>query len=195
MEDIFTDALEKAKSQTGLLECFGYKNKSKENLEKSHIENLFEHDAPSRGFTIDKSGSEIKERLKGLLHQEDHEVTLLEAKMSSLLTSIPEGDKPTKPVADTYYYMVDGWGHKLGDLPMMYDWSEVDTPPTECVCNDCVAGTKPQKEHNVKREYNELVYKYIAAKKEIALLMTMLENFSDEKIYSLTVREATMLGW
>ena len=195
MADIFTDALEKAKTQTGLFESFGYSNKAKEKLEKSHVENLFGHDAPSRGFTIDKKGTEIKERLNGLLQQEEHESTLLEAKMSAMLSSMPEGEKPTKSVSETYYYMVDGWEHKLGDLPMMFDWSEVDSKDHDsgCGCSDCTAGTTNNK--NVKREYNELVYKYISTKKEIALLRTMIENFSDDKMYSLTVREATMLGW
>lgn len=195
MADIFTDALEKAKSQHGLLESFGYKDSSKGNLEKSHIENLFEHDAPSRGFTIDKPGTEIKERLKGLLHQEEHELTLTEAKISGILATIPDNEKPTKPVSEVYYYIVDGWESKLGDLPMMYPWDEVDSPKVvdSCMCSDCQSDKRP--EGNAKREYNELVYKYVGTKKEIALLMTMIENFSDDKVYSLTVREATMLGW
>ena len=92
--------------------------------------------------------------------------------------------------------MVDGWEDKLGDLPLMFPWDQLccDKPVD---ANSYMEST-PKAEEEVckqRRDYNELVEKYIGCKKEIALLETMIDNFSDDKIYKLTVKEAAMLGW
>ena len=191
----YFDAIEKAKQNRGLFEAFGYSDgKSADQLEKSHIENIFENDAPTRGFTIDKSGKEVKERLQKMLTDEQQVCTMLQVSWTEMLSRFEE--KPTVPPIKACYYMVDGWEDKLGDLPLMFPWEEL-------CCEGPVDSTSymestPAEEQEIckkKREYNDLVEKYIGCKKEIALLETMIDNFSDDKVYKLTVREATMLGW
>ena len=190
--DRYFEAIEKGKQHSALFEAFGYTN-SNDTLQKSHIENMFESDAPSRGFTIDKKGIEIKERLKKMLADEQATETMLRIKWTELL---PKLDKqPTSPAIKARYYMVDGWEDKLGDLPLMFEWEDLDC----CApVSDSYVSETPQAEADSKklrREYNDLVEKYIGCKREIALLETMLAGFSDTKVYKLTVREATMLGW
>lgn len=190
----YFEAIEKGKQHAALFEAFGYSNAKANNLEKSHVENLFECGAPERGFTIDKKGIEVKERLKKMLAEEQGTETMLRVKWTELL---PKLDKqPTTPAIKARYYMVDGWEDKLGDLPLMYEWEDLDC----CIesSSDAYMENTPSADAECKklrREYNDLVEKYIGCKREIALLNTMIEGFSDTKIYKLTVKEATMLGW
>lgn len=192
----YFEAIEKGKQHSALFETFGYTNVQSDNLEKSHIENMFEHDAPQRGFTIDKKGSDIKERLKKLLTEEQGVETMLRIKWTEIL---PKLDKqPTVPAIKARYYLVDGWEDKLGDLPLMFEWEDIDCAPVAESKSDCYVESTPSAEAECKklrREYNDLVDKYIGCKREIALLNTMIDGFSDTKTYKLTVREATMLGW
>ena len=191
----YFDAIEKAKQNRGLFEAFGYSDgKSADQLEKSHIENIFENDAPARGFTIDKSGKEVKERLQKMLADEQQTCTMLQVSWTEMFAKFEE--KPSVPPIKCCYYMVDGWEDKLGDLPLMFPWEE--TYCNEAVVSESYMDTTPTEKEDVckqRREYNDLVEKYIGCKKEIALLETMIDNFSDDKVYKLTVKEATMLGW
>ena len=192
MEKYF-EAIEKAKQHRGLFETFGYTDEKSESLQKSHIEEIFDRDAPSRGFTIDKNGKEIKERLQKMLQEEQQTCTMLQVNWTEMFSKFEE--KPTQPAIKELYYMVDGWEDKLGDLPLMFPWDK-----TYCK-SESVEGymeSTPSAEEELckqRRDYNDLVQRYIGCKKEIALLETMIDNFSDEKIYKLTVKEAAMLGW
>ena len=192
MENYF-DAIEKAKQHRGLFETFGYTDEKSESLQKSHIEEIFDKDAPSRGFTIDKDGKEIKERLQKMLAEEQQTCTMLQVTWTEMLGKFEE--KPTQPAIKELYYMVDGWEDQLGDLPLMFPWDK-----TYCKSEsvDGYMESTPNAEEELckqRRDYNDLVQRYIGCKKEIALLETMIDNFSDEKIYKLTVKEAAMLGW
>lgn len=194
MEGYF-DAIEKAKVNRGLFEAFGYTdNKSNDEIKKSHIEELFEHhDAAERGFTIDKTGAEIKPRLQKMLADEQSVCTMLQTKWTTMLGQFEQ--QPMVPAIKARYYMVDGWEDKLGDLPAMFGWDNLNCDSCE---SDNYMETTPNAEQCLckqRREYNEVVEKYIGCKREIALLETMLDNFQDDKIYKLTVKEAAMLGW
>lgn len=192
MEKYF-EAIEKAKQHRGLFETFGYSDQVSE-LQKSHIEEIFDKDAPSRGFTIDKNGKEIKERLQKMLAEEQQTCTMLQVQWTEMLAKFEE--KPTVPPIKELYYMVDGWEDQLGDLPLMFPWDKIYC--NEAAPVDGYMETTPSTEAELckqRREYNDLVQRYIGCKKEIALLETMIDNFSDEKIYKLTVKEAAMLGW
>lgn len=190
----YFEAIEKAKVARGLFESFGYSDK-KDTLEKSHVEDIFERDAPSRGFTIDKNGKEIKERLQKMLADEQQTCTMLQVTWTEMLSKFE--DKPTQPAIKELYYMVDGWEDKLGDLPLMFPWDKTYCN-AESPSIDGYMESTPSAEAELckqRREYNDIVQRYIGCKKEIALLQTMIDNFSDEKIYKLTVKEAAMLGW
>jgi len=197
MEKYF-EAIEKAKTSRGLFETFGYAdNKSSDEIKKSHIEDLFEsQDAQDRGFTIDRTGAEIKPRLMKMLADEQAVCTMLQTKWATLLEQFEQ--KPSEPAIKARYYLVDGWEDKLGDLPAYFAWDEIYPTDAESSIGascDAIAESGEDCICKKKREYNEIVDKYIGCKREIALLETMLANFIDEKVYRLTVKEATLLGW
>lgn len=203
MKDQFTEALEKSRGGIGVLKGFGYRNDTEDDkIEKSHIEQIFEHDAAKRGFVIDKRGKEIKEKLRKMLEEEERSKSMLEIRIDTLRAHINED--PDVDIPKDRYYLVDGWMEKMSNIPDLYSWDKInssecpdrakedsglinaDSGPSNTMKKPC--GQKMQ-------EYNDCVYKYIDCQKEIAMLNTMLSNFKDDAIYSLTVREATLLGW
>lgn len=202
MKDQFTDALEKSRGGIGILKSFGYHNDiaTDSKIEKSHIEQIFEHDAAKRGFVIDKRGKEIKEKLRVMLDEEQRAKATLDIRMDTLKASI-DGDPDVNVVKDRYY-MVDGWVDVLTDIPDMYSWDSINGS-AKSVAGDSLSdspmdsgpSTLKKPDSQKMNEYNDCVYKYIECQKEIAMLNTMLSNFKDDAVYSLTVREATLLGW
>ena len=201
-KDQFTEALEKSRGGIGILESFGYRNDAEANkIEKSHIEQIFEYDAAKRGFVIDKRGKEIKEKLRAMLDEEQRAKATLDIRMDTLKASI-DGDPDVNVVKDRYY-MVDGWVDVLTDIPDMYSWDSINggakPVATDSSLSDIPVESGPstmkKPDSQKMEEYNGCVYKYIECQKEIAMLNTMLSNFKDDAIYSLTVKEATLLGW
>lgn len=196
----YFEAIEKAKEHRGLFEIFGYSDKKSEQLQKSHVGDIFEKDAPSRGFTIDKNGIDIKERLVKLLAETQEDCSVLRTKWTAMFEKFDK--KPSEPATKELYYWIDGWEDKIGDLPAVFNWEETCYHSLEESSSPDVGfsvgaeQSNPEKEFaKQRRDYNDAVEKYIECKKEIALLETMLANFDDEKVYKLTVKEASMLGW
>lgn len=199
MKDQFTDALEKSRGGLKILESFGYRNDTEDNkIEKSHIEQIFESDAAKRGFVIDKRGKEIKEKLRKMLEEEERSKSMLEIRIDTLRAHINED--PDVDIPKDRYYLVDGWMEKMSNIPDLYSWDKINSQECAKENPELVADSGPSntmKKPCVQKmqEYNDCVYKYIDCQKEIAMLNTMLSNFKDDAIYSLTVREATLLGW
>ena len=201
-KDQFTEALEKSRGGIGILKGFGYRNDTEDDkIEKSHIEQIFEHDAAKRGFVIDKRGKEIKEKLRAMLDEEQRAKATLDIRMDTLKASI-DGDPDVNVVKDRYY-MVDGWVDVLTDIPDMYSWDSINGSAKSIATGSSLSdipvdsGPSISKKPDAQKmtEYNDCVYKYIECQKEIAMLNTMLSNFKDDAVYSLTVKEATLLGW
>lgn len=196
----YFETIEKAKEHKGLFETFGYSDTNSEQLQKSHVDDIFEEDAPSRGFTIDKNGIDIKERLVKLLAETQENCSVLRTKWTAMLEKFDK--KPSEPATKGLYYWIDGWEDKIGELPAIFNWEEIcsrsleESPSSDVSFSVEAEQPNPEKElAKQKGDYNDAVEKYIKCRKEIALLETMLANFDDEKVYKLTVKEASMLGW
>jgi hypothetical protein len=165
---------------------------SNSDLIKSHIGYQF---SSSENLKVTKKGSEIKEKLKAIKDKELLEISGYQSKMEALKAVIPTA--PSEPANDYNYE-----GIEVLEKLMMFPWNETycngDNEKSDMVIS--ASETKPEKSEaqilcDNKREYNRNVDKIIECQKEIVLINTMLNNFSDSKTYDLSVRQAAVLGF
>lgn len=189
--DKFSEALGKGNFiSKNILESCGFQNRDA--LQKSHVE-VFGDSQTQRGFVISKKGSEIKTKLKLMLEKEVQESTIYYNKAMAIAAKI--GCEPTKSAQEFYYYLVDGWEDKIGNIPNVYDYESVCES-----CNSDLSLSVPSEPKSgdirqLKDEYNYSIRQWIETKREQAMLNTMINNLSDTKEYDLTVREAVILGF
>ena len=186
--DKFSEALSQgAVISRNILETCGFQNR--DTLQKSHVE-VFGDSQTQRGFVISKKGNEIKAKLKLMLEKEVQESTVYYNKAMALVVKI--GCEPTKSASEQFYYLVDGWEDKIGQIPNVYGWG----PVVEQCCDE-ISQSEPRTDdlRCLKDEYDQCVRQWIETKREQAMLNTMINNLSDTKEYDLTVREAVILGF
>lgn len=163
---------------------------SNTDLIKSHIGYQFTN---AENLKVSKKGSEIKEKLKAIKDKELVEISAFQSKMEALKAVIPTA--PTEPVNN--YDEVE-----LPEKLTTYPWNETYCNEEKSSNNMVISATetKPEKSEaqilcDNKREYNRNVDKIVECQKEIILINTMLNNFSDSKTYDLSVKQATVLGF
>lgn len=158
-------------------------------IQKSHITEIFGYG--QNQIQISKTGKEIKSALQGIKAKEEAEKSKYLTQYTTILAQI--GCEPTEDVEE---YVVDGFTDKLGDVPKMFSWRECynDSGSLSSFTN------LQEKESandicKLKEQYNRCVRKYIDCCKEIAQIDTMINNLEDSKKFSLTVKQATILGF
>lgn len=197
MENKFFYAIKKKRAafHENLLKSFGFsREENQEILQKSHLEPLFYNEAAERGFTVDKKGKDIKEKLRGILQEETSLAHQYTAKAEALRIQIKV--EPSKK-AEEGYYQAKEFIEVIQPLPNIYSWEQMAEELIEDTCCNDISLTLKRESTitQMMRQYNEEVGKLVKSKVDIALINTMLINFDDGKIYKLTVREATALGW
>ena len=154
-------------------------------VEKSHIIDNFRET-----FLVDKSGREIKEKILVVLQKEQEEISKYNTQLETLKIKI--GEDPTENTKETYYYLLDGFEDKVGDVPFHYKEKGV----TDITEQPIYTTDKPLEAiWETKREYNCIVRKLVDCMIEIAMINTVLNSYPDNKMYKLTLREATILGF
>lgn len=151
------------------------KLEGRDNIKKSHITNELGN---SNNINISKKGSEIKEKLIVLFNDETLECNMYFSELISLKDKI--NSEPSKQFDDE-------WTTKgiIGlNKPNRYDYAECwdDNDNKDSITS-------------LKREYNELVYKFIQSQVELKQLTTMIKNLIDTKVYDLSITQATLLGF
>lgn len=180
--------------QENLFNSFGFE-KNNDAIKKSHIEYTF-GDSPD--FRIPKTGKEIKEKLNGMMIDEQQEISNYTNQINTLRSCInvtPEGDAEKE-----YYYLLDGFEDKVGVLPgQPYSHEQLHC---HCCCEDSRFSDEDSQEETDEHktiklmwQYNDALVKWIGCKREIAMLNTMLINLVDNKSYNLSVKVATTLGF
>lgn len=184
--DKYFDALEKSKTgfQENLFVSFGFKQDKQQELKKSHIIDSFSYGDSK--FSISKRGKEIKEKLLRVLEDEKSDVSGYISKIEGLKSKIEE--EPTIPFSESYYYVIDGWEDKVPTLPLVYNYSY---PDKEISMGQSEVADK----EDLRRKYNDTVFKLVQCYIEIKMVETMMDSFEDTRLYDLNVRQASMLGF
>lgn len=169
---------------------------SKETLVKSHIGYQFSN---SENLTIDKKGSQIKEKLLSIKDKLSTGAAMHQAKMEALRQTIP-----TAPTDKMDGYVSDGID--VNSIPAVYNWGETyyshcESPKiqSETVITEGENATPVKSQEEIicesKREYNRCAERFISLQAEIKLIDTMVNNLEDNKTYKLVVKQAAILGF
>lgn len=155
-----------------------------EEIQKGQISNAFGH---SQEIKVDKKGSEIKANLKIARDKEQMECTQFQTQLEAVKANIQ-----TEPTEN-----IDDWateGLDITIMPKKFNWSE-------CYCNedneysDQSMKSEKQLLCDAKREYNNTAEKFVKCQVELHILDTMMNNIADNKVYSLSVKQAAILGF
>ena len=162
-----------------------------DSLQKSHIANMFGYGQES--IKIEKTGKDIKAALQDIKTKNEVIKDIVAEKIKTLKSEIG-----TEPNQECDSYIIEGFEDRLGLLPNKYSWQEIYNEE-KCDTNTTVTleNTEAQKSTTCdkKREYNELVNKFVSYSVDILQTDTILNNISDDKKYQLTVKQATILGF
>jgi hypothetical protein len=147
-------------------------------------------------ITIDKSGKEIKEKLKENLMQMAMKRAVMSSKMSECVEKI--GIEP-KCEFDSYDFR--GFEDKFLIIPKKYGWEQMrnegDKQPMDS--NIVVAEQKVEKVSeevtDKMREYNNHAFKYLHISIDCMILKTILDNIKDNKEFKLKPTIAAKLGF
>lgn len=152
-------------------------------FEKSHFLNNF-HET----FLIEKTGKEIKEKVAIVLQKENNEIEKYKIELDLLKSQIKED--PTEKFDN--YYLIDGFEDKIEVIPLIYPWSSC------CETSDSIefVGEKePEEIQKLKNEYNSKVNKLVECMIEMVMMQTVLISYPDKKVFKLTLKEASLLGF
>lgn len=152
-------------------------------FEKSHFLNNFRET-----FLIEKTGKEIKEKVAIVLQKENDEIEKYKIELDLLKSQIKED--PTEKFDN--YYLIDGFEDKIEAIPLMYPWSSC------CETNDSVefVGEKePEEIQKLKNKYNSQVNRLVECMIEGIMMQTVLISYPDKKVFKLTLKEASLLGF
>ena len=161
-----------------------------DSLQKSHIANMFGYG--QEAIKIEKTGKDIKAALQDIKTKNEVIKDIVAEKIKTLKSEIG-----TEPNQECDSYIIEGFEDRLGLLPNKYSWQEIYNEE-KCDTNTTVTleNTEAQKSTcDKKREYNELVNKFVSYSVEILQTDTILNNISDDKKYQLTVKQAAILGF
>lgn len=162
---------------------------SKDELVKSHIGWQFGN---SENLKIAKKGSLIKERLIVIKEKEMNEANDYKSRAEALRVKL--NCEPTEELGE---WINDG---VETIKPKVFNWSETYCESSNKVEDSISIDGNPVKspEQEIcddKREHNRCVESYVRNMVEIKMIDTMINNLSDEKEYSLAVKQATILGF
>jgi len=151
-------------------------------------------------ITIDKSGKEIKEKLKENLMQMAMKRAVMSSKMSECVEKI--GIEP-KCEFDSYDFR--GFEDKFLIIPKKYGWEQMRNEgnkqpmDSNVVVNVDVAEQKVEKVSeevtDKMREYNNHAFKYLHISIDCMILKTILDNIKDNKEFKLKPTIAAKLGF
>lgn len=161
-----------------------------DDMQKSHITNMFGYGDSS--IKIEKTGAEIKQSLEEIKSKNDI------AKQSSYdKIELLVGEIGTQPTEECERYSMEGLEDKVGIMPKKYRWQEIYQDDTSVVSNGLGISSQPteQKPNEKKRAYNNEVDKYVDICVENIQLDTMINNINLTKKYSLTIKQASVLGF
>lgn len=185
--------------QGRLLNSFGFgtETNSIDEIQKSHIIRDFDS---QQQFTIDKPGKLIKEKLRKMLEDERTENSTYLTNLAIVRSQIDED--PSGDAKRMYYYRIDGFEDKIGLIPgepysyEQFTGNSIDEKKSspQNVNIDTVQ-YKEDCSCKKKSDYNKFLEGWIDSKVEIAMLETMINNLEDNKVYKLSVGQATMMGF
>lgn len=161
-----------------------------EEIQKSHITEMFGY---KNNLNIEKTGADIKEALKKARSKEENEKNAYHATATTLLASL--GCEPTE---DMDSWQIDGFEDKIGSIPKIFPWRETyceSVSETGQVLQTSQGTDNTQDVCKQKDAYNGCIRRYVDSIKEIAQIDTMINNLDDKKKYSLTIKQATILGF
>lgn len=160
-----------------------------DDMQKSHITNMFGYGDSS--IKIEKTGAEIKQSLEEIKSKNDIAKQSSYDKIELLVAEIG-----TQPTEDCERYSMEGLEDKVGIMPKKYRWQEIYE---DCNVASNSLGISPQpteqKPNEKKRAYNNEVDKYVDICVDNLQLDTMINNISLSKKYSLTIKQASVLGF
>lgn len=160
-------------------------------IQKSHITEMFSY---QNNLNIEKTGAEIKEALKKARNKEENEKNKTHSTATSLLASL--GCEPTEEIDN---WVIDGYEDIIGSTPKLFPWRETycESPISEMgqVLQTSQNTNSAEEVCRQKDGYNRSIRKYVESIKEIAQIDTMINNLDDKKKYSLTIKQATILGF
>jgi len=158
-------------------------------IQKSHITEMFGY---QNNLNIEKTGAEIKQSLEEIKSKNDIAKQSSYDKIELLVAEIG-----TQPTEDCERYSMEGLEDKVGIMPKKYRWQEIYQDNCEVSNGLSVATLQPteQKPNEKKRAYNNEVDKYVDICVENIQLDTMINNINLTKKYSLTIKQASVLGF
>lgn len=150
-------------------------------FQKSHFINNFRET-----FLVEKTGKEIKEKVLNIIAKEELEIVEYKTKLISLKNEIKE--EPDVNANEIYYYQIEGFEDKIKEMPLIYK--------IELQREDSYVGEKPLNDIcELKSNYNNTVFRLINCYIELVMLNTIMSSYPDNKLYKLTLKEASLLGF
>jgi hypothetical protein len=169
--------------QRNLLKAFGFEGK--DTFQKASLDSII----CERTFTIGKRGREIKEKLSELLQRKSTEISQCTIKAESLKSQI--GVEPDQE-AGVDCYQLEDYPSIASSVPKTYSWGQrQQSTPAPFIVSESEDTPSTQ----MMWDYNEIVRVLVRLKVDAVLIGTMLSNFEDSKVYELTVKEASTLGF
>lgn len=131
---------------------------------------------------IEKTGGEIKEKLKQIILDSVINKNRLFSELDQLVQNI--GESPTQKLDE---YELKGFRKRLTVIPYKYDYGQIYS-------NQPVADISYQ-DNNPKCKYNNLLREYIDLSVDCIVIKTVIDNINDTKKYSLNVDLTAKLGF
>lgn len=179
-----------------LLNSFGFSGKEEIDEDKLEKGILSYQLTSSQTFTIQKSGKLIKEKLEVIKQMASQKLLESSSKLQVLRTQITE--EPLQDAGDYDSIM----NLRIQPIPKTYSWDQINPNnqvESDSNVNYSLKGDTSKETSttvaDLMRQYNDAVYSYSSYKKDIAMIDTMLNNFSDSKNYDLSVEQATIFGF
>lgn len=153
-------------------------------FEKSHFLNNFRET-----FLVEKTGKEVKEKVTIVLQKENSEIEKYKLELDSLKSQIKE--EPTNKFDN--YYLIDGFEDKIGEIPLIYQLQSTCPEVNDPV--EFVGEKDPTEITALKHKYDNLVHKLVECMIERSMMQTILTSYPDKKLFKLTLKEASLLGF
>ena len=171
-----------------------------EDIVKSHVWEAFD----SADNFISKTGKEIKEKIVGIIEEEQTEATKQLTELTQYKTQLP-----LEPTEEVYEYTFRGVKSSITDIPKLFGYDtftygedKLVESPTTLLNSGAGESEKKQEvkqgkftseQTKLAQKYNRCVKKYVDSQVEIVKLNTLLNNLDDNRNYKLTVHQASLL--
>jgi len=163
-----------------------------EEIQKGIVDDL-SHGVREGQMNISKKGSEIKEKLTGML-------AIYKLKKMEIMASMKMCVKEigVQPDEVNSSYQLKKYKHLIDKVPYLYSYSQIypqAESPSPAQIDVAKSQQISQEMRGKMQRYNNFARDYIEKCIEVLKIQTVVNNIGDKKSYNLTINTATRLGF